>query len=745
MQYDDTPQDVPMGKLDQLALTLDEFTDILHEIENQPPWRSRADKEADYIDGNQLDTELMRMQAARGIPPASENIMKAAIESVMGFEAKTRKDWRLSSDNGVDGQDVADALGYKVNQAEKLSRADKACSDAFRTQFTVGVGWVEVSRESDPFKPPYRCGAVHRNQIWWDMPGSMESPDMTACRWLLRRKWMDASRIALSFPDKKELISRCDGRWGGNWDLTTDGAASTGLMDSWETERGWSVEEQSWYDVTNKRLALYEVWYRRWVASTVLKSPDGRVVEYDPANPAHDTAIATGSAKVVKATVARVRRAYMMGPHILHDGPSPYKHPYFPYAPFWGWHEDRTGVPFGAARDMIYAQDSLNSALAKLRWGISATRVERTKGAVAMRDEIFRQQVGRVDADIVLDQQHMALPGAVFDVKRDYQLTDQHYQLMNDSRASIERASGITSGFMGRQGSATSGLQEQTQVEQSNQSLSSIMDNFAQGRTLVGEMLLAMIIEDMDSGPATVVIEGDAVREDKTVQLNQPAVDEATGVQYLSNDVQRTRLKVSLEDVPTSSSFRAQQLNTMGEAVKSMPANLQAAVMPFMVGLMDLPYKADVVEAIRAASAQETPEAINQRIQQAVLDALAKSGNELKARQVAIQEAESEAKIRKMIAETVQTGVQAAFSAMQAAQVIATVPQVAPVADVVMQGAGYQRPNPMGVDPNFPQPEMAAPPLDVQQNTSPEFPPVPQQAGTGMTGIETATPDDNLQ
>ena len=364
-----------------------------------------------------------------------------------------------------------------------------------------------------------------------------------------------------------------------------------------------------------------------------------------------------------------------------------------------------------------------------------------------MPDAIFRQQVARVDADIILDHNHMAQPGARFEVKRDYQLSEQHYKLMQDSRASIERASaGITAGFMGRQGTATSGIQETTQVEQSNQSLASIMDNFSQGRTLVGEMLLSMIIEDMAGNPETVTIEGDAVRPERVIALNQPTMDPATGVRYLTNDVQRTRLKVALEDVPTSSSFRAQQLTTLGEAVKSMPANMQAAVMPYMVGLMDLPYRKEVVDAIRAASQAETPEAIEKRIKEAVSQALANAGNELKARQVAIQENESDAKIRKLIAETVQTGVQSAFSAMQAAQVIATMPQVAPVADVVMQGAGYQAPNPAGVDPNFPQAQVpGVQPEPVRQNTSPEFPPIPQQAGTGMNGIETATPADNLQ
>lgn len=36
-------------------LGLDTFTRWLDEIEQQPAWRSRADRECDYYDGNQLD------------------------------------------------------------------------------------------------------------------------------------------------------------------------------------------------------------------------------------------------------------------------------------------------------------------------------------------------------------------------------------------------------------------------------------------------------------------------------------------------------------------------------------------------------------------------------------------------------------------------------------------------------------------------------------------------------------------
>ena len=46
----------------------------------------------------------------------------------------------------------------------------------------------------------------------------------------------------------------------------------------------------------------------------------------------------------------------------------------------------------------------------------------------------------------------------------------------------------------------------------------------------------------------------------------------------------RTRLLCSLEDVPSTNSYRGQQLNAMSEAVKSLPAQYQAAAMPFVGG-----------------------------------------------------------------------------------------------------------------------------------------------------------------
>lgn len=152
---------------------------------------------------------------------------------------------------------------------------------------------------------------------------------------------------------------------------------------------------------------------------------------------------------------------------------------------------------------------------------------------------------------------------------------------------------------------------------------------------------------------------------------------------------------------------------------------------------------------------------LEQQVQQLQQQLDAKHPPELIAAQVKLLESQA----RDTEASKVKKGVESAYAAMQAAEVIATVPQVAPVADKVMQNAGYTTPTPGGVDPNYPTVpqamseagmtaldtgadiEMAQQASDEgvipdRNNTSPMF---PDRAGpsTGgpMRGIETQMAD----
>lgn len=712
----------------------DEYTQIVREIASQPAWRAQADREADYADGNQLDSDLLRRQRQLGIPPAKENLITQAVRAVCGYEAKTRTDWRVVPDGDERAQDVADALGFRLNQAERRSAADKALSSAFQAATTTGIGWVEVSRSVSVLQYPYRCRYIHRNEIWWDMKA--REPDLTDARWLRRRRWVSKAKAAEVFPDHADVIMQS--LTEPSFDEGMEGGTSTGLMAAAEAERAWTTAEDVWFDNEDSTVAIDELWYRRWERKMLLAVRGGRAVEYDDASVVHQALLMAGKAKVVEEIVPSVYQSYWIGPHKMHDDRSPYPHDKFPYVAMIAHQEDMTAVPYGIVRDMIFPQDNLNSGISKMRWGMASSRTERTKGAVAMTDEQFRKTISRVDADIILDPDHMARPGARFNVMRDFQLNDQQHRLMEDSRLAIQRVSGITDAFMGRSGSATSGLQEQTQLEQSHVSIAALMDRFGDARRAVGEMLLAMIIEDIGKEEETVLIDGDAVTPPRTVTLNLPT---ASGI---SNDVQMSRLLVELDDVPTSSGFRAQQLSALTEAVKSAPAHLQQVILPFMVQMMDLPKKGEVVKAIMDSYQQGDPDAIREQMRREMM-------MDLKERELDLKEREVAAREKLVAAQAVQTGVQASYSAMQAGAQVAQAPMIAPIADVIMSGAGYRRPDPAGDDPNFPAPGQAADtsapgaaPLAVRQNTSPTFPPVPQSPQQGATGIETADMRDNL-
>ncbi len=760
-QEQENPNDERMeGEDDCGCLDLLTFTQWVQECQDQPDWRVKADREADYYDGNQLDSEVMKKARERGLPPAIEPLIGPTIDSVLGMEAKTRTDWRVVPDGDKQSDDVADALNHRLNQAERHSKADNACSDAYASQIKVGLGWVEVSRDQNPFNYPYICGEVHRNEIWWDWKAK---PDMSDARYLIRRKWMHRKQAALMIPAQAELIEHAGAGWQ-QFDpgmLGLEGGGSTGLSSAWADERGWSIEEQHWRDIHNQQVCLFEVWYRDWQRVLVIKSPDGRVVEYDDKNILHLQAVALGMVEVVSAIIGKVRLAWYMGPHKLADMKSPYKHNKFPYVPFWGKREDRTGVPYGLIRGMIYLQDEVNARIARMQWGLSATRTTRTDGAVLDDDDTFRDEVGRPDADIVLDPEAMR-QGGVFKVERDFDLNRQQYERLVDAREGIKRVGGVSDTFMGAS-KGNSGVADAQLLEQSNQMLAEINDNFKTARQAVGDLLLSLIIEDMTGKQEDVFIDGQSLKDDRTVSLNVPMTDEATGIQYLDNDIERTKLKVTLSDVASTPSFRAQQLAVMGEAFKSAPPEYQKVMMPHLFSLMDVPNKKEIIEAIKALDAgQITEEQVQERIDAAVQDALTKAMIELKRAELVQKQPLIDAQVKKTNAESVNKNVEAQFGAIQTAQTITAIPQTAPLADILLQSDGFVDANGGTIMPSAPAPVVGAMPaqegqpaqLDPAQvqaiqrkqpatqrevlgrrNTSPQFPANPGQPANPDVGV----------
>lgn len=622
------------------ALPRDQVEQFLREIKHQPNWRREADRAADYYDGNQLSSETVEKLKERGQPPLVTNLIKPTVDTVLGMEAKTRSDWRVRpEDDDQCPDELAEGLSVKLKHAEIESRADRAVSDAYAAQIKAGLGWVEVAREHDPFKCPYRVKYVHRREIFWDWRA--EQPDLSDARYLIRRRWLELEHAIALMPQYATLFRMLTGGWAGFDPLIE---ADTKLVQSWEIERDTRMSAEDWRDMERLRVCLYEIWYRKWVRGFVMTLPNGTTMEADFNNPRHNEAIVAGIARIKQATFQKVRLAWYCGPHFLYDVPSPYKHNQFPYVPFFGHREDLTGVPYGLVRSMISPQDEINARKSKMLWSLNSRRVVTDSDAVLDHGKAAAE-VARPDAYVILNANRK--PQSSFKVEPGGELASQQYQVMQEAKQEIAESSGIHKAMQGQTSGATSGLAINSLVEQGLNTLAEINDNFRYSRRLVGEMLFELVKQNLMQGPSKVTVgEGKSKR---FIPLNVPVRDPQTGQMVTVNDVAAVRAKIVLDDIPSTPTYRMQQLQMLTEITKSLPPNLQGFVIDFVIEATDMPRRHELADRLRAAVGIQDPE--QQQAAAAAQQEAAAMEQDLARKTFVLDAAERAARIRKLNAE----------------------------------------------------------------------------------------------
>lgn len=580
---------------DKFSMDAVQFGRICEEIRQQPGWRAEADKCADYYDDNQLDAETLAELNAKGMGPLILNLIKPTINVVLGMEAKTRTDWRVIGDD-EEWQEVAEAQSQRLHEAERESRADRACSDAYAAAVKSGMGWAEITREADPFKFPYRVRAVHRREIYWDW--SAKEPDLSDSRYLVRMRWYDVDHLAAYLPKHAAIIRAAGLGWGAEW--LQRAREDVGLMRSHDQELRVSLADWEWRNISRSQVALFEVWYRTYHNGHVIDLPDGRVVLFDAENMAHVAAVAMGQVKPRPAVYSKMRLALYLGPHKLEDIDCGVRK-LFPYIPCWGYREDLTGVPYGLIRSMLSPQDDVNVRHRKLGWMLSAKRVFADSDALDTNYNSFSdlaREIARPDAVVITNPQRRNTQGVVVDEHG--ALSNQQFEVLQAAKSSIQEVAGVFNAQLGRDSSANSGLAINSLVEQGATALAEINDNYRYFRRLVGEALLDLVKEDMAQEQNIKVTVGQGMQA-KRIVLNVPAVDPVSGLQYRENDVARARVKVALEDVPSTPAYRSQMQTMLAEAIKSMPPNLQAVLAPYWIESSELPKRLQIADEMRKA------------------------------------------------------------------------------------------------------------------------------------------------
>ena len=616
---------------------------LCSDIDSQPKWRDAANKACAYYDGDQLPLEVLQVLKDRGQPMTIHNLIAPTVDGVLGMEAKTRTDLLVISDDPDDETEkLAEAINAEFADACRLGNMNKARSDAYAEQIKAGLSWVEVRRNSDPFGPEFKVSTVSRNEVFWDWLS--READLSDCRWLMRRRWMDTDEAKATFPGMAQVIDYAIDDWRGFVDTTVTEGQPSPLMSAWEEYQSWDRQQNEWLQRERRRVLLQVVYYRTFERLPVIELSNGRVVAFDKNNLMHAVAVASGRGQVRVGRVSRIREAWFVGPHFIVDRPCSAPQGMFPLVPFWGYRKDKTGEPYGLISRAIPAQDEVNFRRIKLTWLLQAKRVIMDEDATQLSDNELMEQIERPDGIIKLNpaRKNQKSVADVFRVEQDFQVASQQFQVMQESEKLIQDTMGVYSAFLGQDSNASSGVAISNLVEQGATTLAEINDNYQFACQQVGRLLLAYLLDDLKKRRNhAVVINRDDRQRRQTIVLNAEGDNGE-----LTNDISRLNTHIALAPVQQTPAFKAQLAQRMSEVIQGLPPQVQAVVLDLWVNLLDVPQKQEFVERIRAAlGTPKSPDEMTPEEQQAAQQqqALEQQQQELQMREMAGRVAKLEA------------------------------------------------------------------------------------------------------
>ncbi len=604
-QYDDrvgaTSRDFAgAGKFSLYALER-----MLRDCAEQPEWRTRAAICGAYYDGKQLTESQKYALRAENLEERVINLVRPVINSVLGQEAKSRTDVKVEADND-DYADVAEVVSCKLKEAERETRAHMAVSDCYASMVKKGLGWVHVSRNSDPLAYPYRVESVPIEEIWWDWRGQRGMTLLDGCRWLVRKRFIDLDELEAGMPEHREVLHRSVNGWE-NW-LDSGNALlaepdSVSMRGAFENERRFNVtiSKQDWVDSARKMIKLYEVWYRVPATCVVLHMGPGKIVPYDENDPRHIEAVSRGLVKVTKGITSQIRRALYAGPHRLLDEGTTKKN--FPYIPMFAFRDDEDKSPYGLIDGMVAPQDEYNERRARIQWMLKSRQVALDSDALDtnynsiadIADGIMRPDL------VVITNPNRQNKGQAVLVKNELSMQREQFEVMADSKQLIQDTAGRYASQMGS-ATAQSGIANSLLIQQGEQSMGEMNDNYTYARRSVFEGLVDEIASDFKDERMQVPIGTGKTR--RVVVLNDWAPD---GMPV--NQVKDADIKTSLAETPSTPAYRQQTQQQIAQIIQALGTNPQAVAIlaPAYVESTSLPNRQEVADSLRKASGLPMP------------------------------------------------------------------------------------------------------------------------------------------
>lgn len=585
-----------------MILTTKQLGQLMGDIQAQPDWRTPANKACAYYDGEQLAPEVKQALKAANQPELVYNLIKPTINGVLGLEARTRTDMMITADNQDDElEELLEGVNETFKDTRRLCDADIAESDAYAALIKAGLGWVEIYRNPYPMQNPYKIQYVHRDEVFYDF--NSKQRDLSDCRWILRRKWLDVDEAKALVPDKKDLIDRSIyNDWAahiGDANVETIDGIDSEYKAAWADYENFGRKQSEWLQTDRKRILMQTVYYAVIEMKDLMIFETGRIEEYDHNNKMHNMLVAANRVELTRAPVRYIREAWFIGSVKCRDKLCDAPQGQFPLVPFWGYRKDSNNMPYGMISDMITPQDAVNFRYIKLTAQLNYKSIVMDSDATNMTREQVQQEVHKSNGIVELnpDRRNKNTIAEVFQVNTDTGIAGQQFQLAKDSQEMIQQCGGVYNAMLGQGQAGQSGVAINNLIEQGSTTLSEINDNYRFGRLQLNRLLMLYMFEDLKKRKnVKVTIKKDDPTKRKLIVLN-----ETNAAGKLNNDVTKIRAQVALAPIQQTPTYKAQMAQQLTLIAGSLPPEVQMATIDMVLQLMDIPNKHEFLGRVRSA------------------------------------------------------------------------------------------------------------------------------------------------
>jgi hypothetical protein len=644
--------------------------------------RTQMAIDEDYYDGIQLEAEDLAILSDRNQPPLVYNVIKNAINWVLGTEKKSRFDWRVLP-RQKKGAAAAKTKTSVLKYVNDVSMAEYMRSEAFTEAVCAGLGWLEFgARNTDEVL--FVSSERWRN-MWFDHLGLRA--DTMDWRFVLREKWTDLDVALAMFPDRTEELKVLAEGVNSLYPYHPDDTVITDNATEFDLESDLDSLFGGPFDSMRQRVKLIEMDYRMPERVDILKMRDldtpygalhGAIFRSD--EPEHQYLVKGGYFTTENAVKMVVRHAMWAGNIFLQDALTRYNHNRFRFVPIFCYRRKRDNQPYGIIRDIRDPQSDLNMRKSKSLFLMTANQIVIEKNAT---DDVmdFHNEMQRADGIAVVGEGKIEKWKQV----KHEAMISEHSSMAQDDERFIHSISGVTNDSEWQSRRELSGKAISLMQSQGATAHGVVFDNYYRAIQFGGEIMLSNVEQFYDKEKEIRITGNQSL--DKFITINDGSAE--TSITALKAD-----FIVSKQDYRDT--IRQNMLDQFFELVTNLAKvtpEVAVVLLDLAISMMDdLPYKDEAVARIRKISRQHAPdeelsdeEKVQIQQEEAKMAQETEMMKKIQQALMQVQVSEAESRTLKNAVDAAVKRIEGFIKAIEAAGNIVMAPQVVKAADALIQ------------------------------------------------------------